>query len=69
MDTTHAHVPGALEHLGIVRHGHLGGSHRYYVDCDDASTWASYQLNKIAGCACAGNTWNVFPATEFKGNR
>ena len=28
--------------------------------------WASFQIRKIAGCACAGN---VFPATDFKGNR
>ena len=27
-----------------------------------ASTlWASYQIRKIAGCACAGNAGNVFP--------
>ena len=32
-------------------------------------TWASCQIRKIAGCACAGNAWNVFPATNFKGNR
>ena len=30
---------------------------------------ASYQIYKIVGCACAGNAWNVFPATDFKGNR
>ena len=30
--------------------------------------WASYQIRKIAGCACAGNVGNVFPATDFKGN-
>ena len=29
---------------------------------------ASYQIRKIAGCACAGNARNVFPATDFKGN-
>ena len=23
--------------------------------------WASYQIRKIAGCACAGNAGNVFP--------
>ena len=23
--------------------------------------WASYQIRKISGCACAGNTRNVFP--------
>ena len=30
---------------------------------------ASYQLHKIAGCACAGNAGDIFPATDFKGNR
>ena len=34
-----------------------------------ATRWASYQIRKIAGCACAGNVGNVFPATNFKGNR
>ena len=28
--------------------------------------WASYQINKIAGCACAGNAGNVFPRRRFK---
>ena len=26
--------------------------------------WASYQIRKIAGCACAGNAGNVFPAPQ-----
>ena len=30
--------------------------------------WCSYQIRKIAGCACAGNAGNVFPATDFNGN-
>ena len=30
---------------------------------------ASCHIRKIAGCACAGNAGNVFPATDFKGNR
>ena len=30
--------------------------------------WAFYQILKTAGCACAGNTGNVFPGTDFKGN-
>ena len=34
-----------------------------------SNQWASYQIRKIAGCACAGNAGNVFPATDFKGNR
>ena len=33
-----------------------------------ALLWASYQIHKIAGRACAGNAGNVFPATDFKGN-
>ena len=30
---------------------------------------ASYMIHKIAGSACAGNAGNVFPVTDFKGNR
>ena len=37
--------------------------------CRIISQWASCQICKIAGCAYAGNAGNVFPATEFKGNR
>ena len=29
--------------------------------------WASYQIHKIAGCACAGNAGNVFPRRRFQG--
>ena len=29
-------------------------------------TWASYQIRKIAGCACAGNSGNVFPRRLFQ---
>ena len=29
----------------------------------EVSTWASYQIRKIAGCTCAGNAGNVFPTT------
>ena len=32
-------------------------------------TWASYQVRKIAGCACAGNARNVFPAIDLNGHR
>ena len=28
--------------------------------------WASSQIRKIAGCACAGNTGNVFPHRQLK---
>ena len=30
------------------------------------STWASYQIRKIAGCACAGNVGIVFPHPRFQ---
>ena len=30
------------------------------------STWASYQIRKIAGCACAGNAGNVSPLRRFR---
>ena len=33
------------------------------------SPWTSYQIHKIASCACAWNAENVFPATDFTGNR
>ena len=42
------------------------------IACNDGervspySPWASSQICKIAGCACAGNAGNVFPATEKK---
>ena len=29
----------------------------------EAKAWASCQIRKIVGCACAGNAGNVFPAT------
>ena len=28
--------------------------------------WTSYQIRKIAGCACAGNAGNVFPRRRFQ---
>ena len=31
-----------------------------------ALKWASYQIRKIAGCACAGNAGNVFPRRRFQ---
>ena len=30
------------------------------------NSWASYQIRKIAGCACAGNAGNVFPRRRFR---
>ena len=39
------------------------------VDITDAYTWASYQIRKTVGCACAGNAGNFFPDNDFKLNR
>ena len=39
----------------------------YWVMC--IHPWASYQTQTIAGCACAGNSGNVFPATAGKLSR
>ena len=32
--------------------------------CFGKITWASYQIRKIANCACPGNVGKVFPATD-----
>ena len=36
------------------------------ADDGDKTLWASYQIRKIAGCACAGNAGNVFPRRRFQ---
>ena len=41
----------------------------YRADIIMTMLWGSCQMCKIAGCACAGNAGNVFPATDFRGNR
>ena len=43
----------------------------YRVQCKQSTLmvrdqWASYQIPKIAGCACAGNAGNVFPRRRFQ---
>ena len=40
-----------------------------FVVATRTTTLASYQIRKIAGCACTGKAGNVFSATDFKGNR
>ena len=51
-----------------VKWGGCDGCNRAYQNIP-STPWASYQIRKIAGCACAGNTGKVFPATDFEGNR
>ena len=38
----------------------------YTPTSDDGPLWASYQIRKIAGCACAGNAGNVSPRRRFQ---
>ena len=38
----------------------------YHQFSPTTSQWASYQIRKIAGCACAGNAGNVFPRRRFQ---
>ena len=37
----------------------------WWPDCM-RQEWASYQIRKIAGCACAGNAGNVSPRRQFQ---
>ena len=39
----------------------FGTADRHY-----GNLWASYQIRKIAGCACAGNAGKVFPRRRFQ---
>ena len=34
-------------------------------DLHYSNTWASYQIHKIVGCACAGNAGNVLPVSAI----
>ena len=38
----------------------------YITFSDLGFPWASYQIRKIAGCACAGNAGNVSPRRQFQ---
>ena len=40
-----------------------------FIENSQTMSWASYQIRKILGCACTGTAGNIFPATDFKGNR
>ena len=51
--------------VGLV--GNFAGLPVYTAQCPLSR--ASYQIRKIAGCPCAGNTGNVSPAADLKGNR
>ena len=73
ISTSLAFVSGI--HRWPVDSPHTGPVTRKIFQFDDvimmfnSAAWAFYQIRKIAGCTCAGNTGNVFPVTDFKGNR
>ena len=50
--------------MGIVRSTIVPFSYTFY--CCDILQWASYQICKIAGCACAGNAGNVSPRRRIQ---
>ena len=49
----------SLKRISSGRHHKIGILKEY-------TPWASYQIRKIAGCACAGNAGNVFPRRRFQ---
>ena len=46
---------------GLVRHQSYSVLSSRNTRCNQFNPWASCQIRKIAGCACAGNAGNVFP--------
>ena len=46
--------------ISSQRAGNAGNVEKFLM------AWASYQIHKIAGCACAGNAGNVSPRRRFK---
>ena len=65
-DDTAVHV---LFHACIERDGNTSapkGPAIWWYRGPRMAQWASYQIRKIAGCACAGNAGNVSPRRRFK---
>ena len=50
-------------HHWFTLHWIFDGRH---IRCVITAQWASYQMRKLAGCACAGNTGNVSPRRRFQ---
>ena len=56
-------------HFTNAKHWYILSSWCTGNTCRYRCIWTSYQIRKIARCACAGNAGNLFPTTDFKGNR
>ena len=58
--------------IGLYKGRRFKHSHNEHTDTGDMTaagtrfSWASYQIRKIAVCACAGNAGNVFPHRRFR---
>ena len=65
-----------IYHYGIRGVAHKGSEVIWIIDSSmwariqssiiSLVEWASYQIRKIAGCACAGNAGNVSPRRQFQ---
>ena len=60
------HILSCFENLTAHAVGNKGCNFGSVSVCLYVVTWASYQIRKIAGCACAGNAGNVFPRRRFQ---
>ena len=79
--TSHFHlISGWLGDISILNHlwmetknshpgfhnQELSNMHAFNIFVWGRVTWASCQIRKIAGCACAGNAGNVFPRQRLQ---
>ena len=68
------HSPAKFGHFTSISYNRasyslLFNSHNKSLAYNWLRAWASCQIRKIVGCACAGNAGNVFPASNLTGNR
>ena len=59
------HISLIVTTYGLVRTTQIQNSWLFNRS-ELSESWASYQIRKIAGCACAGNAGNVFPRRRFQ---
>ena len=52
-----------LSFLAAIHRHHVEMRFLWLIFWFRGPSWTSWQIRKIAGCACAGNCGNVFPAT------
>ena len=65
------HALPYLTYLNQVTHKCVSTTYQHrlrqrLVSCLALNQWASYQIRKIAGCACAGNAGNGFARRRFQ---